>query len=60
MENERTLNCQLLTVYIMLPSPGGGPGHCSIDSNSSSRKSRGNDQTIHADRYQHSAEEGHL
>lgn len=59
-ENEKTWTQQFLTLYITLPSPGGRPGHCSIDSNSSSRKSCGNDQTFHADRYQHSAEEGHL
>lgn len=53
------LNSHKVSIYLF-STPGGRPCNRSTDSHCSSWESGGNDQTLHADRRQHPAEEGHL
>lgn len=53
-----TLYIQTSQIYFY--PTGSRPRYCSVDSHCSSGESCGNDQTIHADGNQYSAEEGHF
>lgn len=53
-----TLYIQTSQIYFY--PTGSRPRYCSADSHCSSGESCGNDQTIHADGNQYSAEEGHF